>query len=158
MGDAVLQISQTNEFDANLSSITHKLQDSDSHSMTETTSQAAPQMSMQKSQMSQVKQGLTSVVNVTLPSQLIKQQQHRFGNSLLSTSTAKIQEETKQVIKTTNDIVDNDSQDEEDQNEIDEIIVGKGLGNTLKVLRNRGILGKQLVRGRNMDSTLETQL
>ena len=46
------------------------------------------------------------------------------------------------MIKTTNDIVDNDSQDEEDQNEIDEIIVGKGLGNTLKVLRNRGILGK----------------
>jgi len=32
--------------------------------------------------------------------------------------------------------------DEVDKNEIDEILVGKGLGNCLKVLRARGFLGK----------------
>ena len=43
----------------------------------------------------------------------------------------------------TGDLVDNESQEEEeDQNDINEIIVGKGLGNALKVLRDRGILGK----------------
>ena len=41
---------------------------------------------------------------------------------------------------------------------IDELIVGKGLGNALKVLRERGILGKGLIRGRNMDKSVETQL
>jgi len=39
---------------------------------------------------------------------------------------------------------------------IEETIVGKGLGNALKVLRERGLLGKSLVRGRNMDKTVET--
>ena len=44
-----------------------------------------------------------------------------------------------------------------EKNEIDEMIVGKGLGNALKVLRDRGLLGKHaLVRGRNTDRTLET--
>ncbi len=51
----------------------------------------------------------------------------------------------------------NDSDAESDgdnNNEIDELIVGKGLGNCLKVLRERGVLGKGLIRGRNMDRTL----
>lgn len=109
--------------------------------------------------MSQVKQGLTSVLNVTLPSQLIRQQQQRNGNSLLSTSTAKVQEENKQVgKKAENEGDDSQVEDEEEENVIDEIIVGKGLGNALKVLRDRGILGKTHIRGRNMDKTLETQL
>ena len=44
----------------------------------------------------------------------------------------------------TGELVDNESheEDEEDQHDINEIIVGKGLGNALKVLRDRGILGK----------------
>ena len=47
--------------------------------------------------------------------------------------------------------------EESDKNEIDEMIVGKGIGNALKVLRDRGLLGKHaLVRGRNTDRTLET--
>ena len=48
-------------------------------------------------------------------------------------------------------------EEESDKNEIDEMIVGKGIGNALKVLRDRGLLGKHaLVRGRNTDRTLET--
>ena len=70
----------------------------------------------------------------------------------------KVQEETKQVIRT---LEDNKSSDGSDAGEdlemaIDETIVGKGLGNALKVLRERGLLGKGLVRGRNMDKTVET--
>ena len=47
----------------------------------------------------------------------------------------------------------------DEKNQIDETIVGKGIGNALKVLRNRGLLGKHdLIKGRNTDRTLETQL
>ena len=54
---------------------------------------------------------------------------------------------------------DADDADSDAKNEIDETIVGKGIGNALKVLRDRGLLGKHaLVRGRNTDRTLETQL
>ena len=51
-----------------------------------------------------------------------------------------------------------DVDEDDEKNEIDETLVGKGIGNCLKVLRDRGLLGKQLVRGRNMDQTLESQL
>lgn len=117
--------------------------------------------------MSQVKQGLTSVVNVTLPSQLIRQNHRMAGrDSLLSASTAKVREETKQVAVTTTGAEtgdksaenNTDSDDNDEGNAIDEVLVGKGLGNCLNVLRKRGVLGKGIVRGRNMDRTLESQL
>ena len=66
-------------------------------------------------------------------------------------STAKAAEESKQQ----NTERSAESEDDE-TNEIDEKLVGKGLGNCLQVLRARGLLGKQLVRGRNMDRTLES--
>ena len=78
---------------------------------------------------------------------------------MLGASTAKVMEETKQINTA---ITNNDSGEvssaEDDKNEIEETLVGKGLGNCLKVLRDRGLLGKQLVRGRNLDRTLESQL
>ena len=53
----------------------------------------------------------------------------------------------------------NEEDDVDGKNEIDEAIVGKGIGNALKVLRDRGLLGKHdLIKGRNTDRTLETQL
>ena len=117
----------------------------------------APAEEQFSSQMSQVRQGLTSVVNVILPSQLIKQQRLSLqSKSLLATSTAKVAEDSKQV---DGDEAEGSAEsDEDEKNEIDEKLVGKGLGNCLQVLRARGILGKQLVRGRNKDQTLESQL
>ena len=74
----VLEISQTNEFDANFASIQHKLQETEAQAkiqstdVIDTTGAASVQFS---GQMSSVKQGLTSVVNVTLPSQVMRRQQ-----------------------------------------------------------------------------------
>ena len=71
------------------------------------------------------------------------------------------------MIDTTGDgamqLADNDSDGEpgdssEDDEAINEALVGKGLGNCLQVLRKRGVLGKGFVKGRNTDKTLETQL
>ena len=85
------------------------------------------------------------------------------NNFLLSTSTAKAREESKASKATDADedkkqqSDEDDSENESEKNEIDETIVGKGIGNALKVLRDRGLLGKHaLVRGRNTDRTLET--
>ena len=58
-------------------------------------------------------------------------------------------------------MVDGGSSDEDDADEkveINEQLVGKGIGNALKVLRERGMLGKQFIRGRNMDQSLESTL
>ena len=85
------------------------------------------------------------------------------NNFLLSTSTTKAREESK-ASKAADADEDkkqqsdkDDSENESEKNEIDETIVGKGIGNALKVLRDRGLLGKHaLVRGRNTDRTLET--
>ena len=62
-----------------------------------------------------------------------------------------MQEESKQINTVPADISD-------EEGGIDEMLVGKGIGNALKVLRERGALGKNLVRGRNMDKTVESQL
>ena len=87
------------------------------------------------------------------------------NNFLLSTSTAKAREESKaskvadadEENKKQLQSDEDDSGNESEKNEIDETIVGKGIGNALKVLRDRGLLGKHaLVRGRNTDRTLET--
>ena len=76
----------------------------------------------------------------------------------MSTSTAKVKEETKQIVKD-GEIAEAASDEEEDEkNAIDEVLVSKGLGNALKVLRDRGLLGKQMTRGRNMDRTMNDQL
>ena len=79
---------------------------------------------------------------------------------MLGASTAKAAEETKQINTaiTNNDSAEVSSDAEDDKNEIEEMLVGKGLGNCLKVLRDRGVLGKQFVRGRNLDQTLQSQL
>ena len=93
--DNGLQISVTNEFDANLSSIIHRLTETPlAESAGKSENESASATIGFSSQMSQVKRGLTSVVDVALPSQLIRQQ--RPKNAALSTSTAKVQEESKQ--------------------------------------------------------------
>lgn len=38
---------------------------------------------------------------------------------------------------------------------MDETIVGKGVGNALKVFRQRGMLGRDFVKGRTLDKTLD---
>jgi U4/U6.U5 tri-snRNP-associated protein 1 len=45
-----------------------------------------------------------------------------------------------------------------EKNEIDEMLVGKGIANALKVFRQRGMLGSAPNRGRTKDQTLEKQL
>ena len=50
---------------------------------------------------------------------------------------------------------DNESAGGEDQpetkNELDELLLGRGIGNALKVMRVRGALGVSKVKGRNLD-------
>jgi hypothetical protein len=41
---------------------------------------------------------------------------------------------------------------------LEETVVGKGIGNALKVFRERGLLGRDLTKGRNKDKTLKEQL
>lgn len=38
---------------------------------------------------------------------------------------------------------------------MEETIVGKGIGNALKVFRERGLLGRDLIKGRTKDKTME---
>jgi len=45
--------------------------------------------------------------------------------------------------------------DDEDRNELNETVIGKGIGNALKVFRERGLLGKSSFKGRNLDTSLE---
>ena len=50
---------------------------------------------------------------------------------------------------------DNESEEAEEntreKNVLDELIVGKGIGNALKVMRTRGVLGVSKIKGRNLD-------
>ena len=41
---------------------------------------------------------------------------------------------------------------------LNEIVIGKGIGNALKVFRERGMLGRDFHHGRTLDKTLEEQL
>ena len=54
---------------------------------------------------------------------------------------------------------DNESAEAEeapdDKNVLDELLIGKGIGNALKVMRERGSLGKTQVKGRNLDQSTE---
>jgi hypothetical protein len=38
---------------------------------------------------------------------------------------------------------------------LEETIIGKGLGNALKVFRERGMLGRDMTKGRNKDKTVK---
>ena len=38
---------------------------------------------------------------------------------------------------------------------LNEIVIGKGIGNALKVFRERGMLGRDFHHGRTLDKTLE---
>jgi len=48
--------------------------------------------------------------------------------------------------------------DEDQDVGIEETVIGKGIGNALKVFRERGMLGRDFHRGRTLDKTLEQQL
>ena len=41
------------------------------------------------------------------------------------------------------------------KNMLDELLVGKGIGNALKVMRTRGVLGVSKIKGRNLDKSCE---
>ncbi len=43
----------------------------------------------------------------------------------------------------------------EEDGGLNEIVIGKGIGNALKVFRERGMLGRDFHRGRTLDKTLE---
>ena len=114
--------------------------------------------------LNQVKAGMTSVVNIALPSQMVK---HKAKPEyLLSASTSKVREESKIALKDPVKMVDNESgaaeqeidNAEDTKNVLDEMIIGKGIGNALKVMRDRGVLGKTQVKGRNLDPSTESQL
>jgi len=112
--------------------------------------------------LNQAKAGMTSVANVKLPSEMIKHKAASKPTFLLSNSTAKVNEESKIALidnATIKDYNSNiDSEIEEDKNVLDEMVIGKGIGNALKVMRNRGVLGKTQVKGRNLDPSTESQL
>ena len=65
---------------------------------------------------------------------------------MLSSSTSKVREESKaSKADFTPMIQDNESaeaEEIEEANVLNEIIIGKGIGNALKVMRSRGMLGK----------------
>jgi hypothetical protein len=93
------------------------------------------------------KAGMTSVVNVVLPSQRIKLQKSK---DLVFTSAVEDKKEAS------TEMIETDSKPIK-PTEIEEILVGKGIGNALKVLRERGMLGiKNIISvGRTLDQTLE---
>ena len=47
------------------------------------------------------------------------------------------------------------SDNSEEDGGLNEIVIGKGIGNALKVFRERGMLGRDFHRGRTLDKTLE---
>jgi len=114
--------------------------------------------------LNQAKAGMTSVVNVPLPSEIVKQKAASKPAFHLSNSTAKVKEESKIAMKNNATMQDNESgvdeqdNDEEKNDILDETTIGKGIGNALKVMRNRGLLGKTHVKGRNLDPSTESQL
>ena len=90
---------------------------------------------------------MTSVVNIALPSQIAKQKVK--PDFLLSSSTVKTREESKIAKKEIAQMQDNESGAEaqeadnaDEKNVLDEMIIGKGIGNALKVMRDRNLLGK----------------
>jgi len=160
-----LEITQSDEFDANLKSITSRLEQEKEEGVADInqisgaqTGTTAPSFNL-----NQVKAGMTSVVNIALPSQMIKQ---KVKPDWLSSSTSKVREESKIAKKDNTKMVDNESGAEEQvidnaedtKNVLDERIIGKGIGNALKVMRDRGVLGKTQVKGRNLDPSTESQL
>lgn len=50
------------------------------------------------------------------------------------------------------------SDPEPEDNGLKETLIGKSLGNALKVFRDAGQLGKESIRGRNKDQSLDNQL
>jgi len=89
-----LEITQSDEFDANLKSITSRLEQEKEEGVADInqipgaqTGTTAPSFNL-----NQVKAGMTSVVNIALPSQMIKQ---KVKPDWLSSSTSKVREESK---------------------------------------------------------------
>ena len=115
-----LEISATDEFDANLATITSRIQ---------AESEMPPQGQMQFSSLQKSTAGLTSVLNVVLPSQRVKYQKPK--DLLFISDPVKPQEELKVLTMAESKI------------ETDELIIGKGIANALKVFRERGMLGAQ---------------
>lgn len=92
--------------------------------------------------MQSAKAGITSVVNVMLPSQRIKQQRPNERMFSTSDATDKPMEEIKSIIEKAEKVV-----------EIEETLVGNGIANALKVFRERGMLGagNAITKGRTLD-------
>lgn len=86
------------------------------------------------------KAGMTSVVNVMMPSQRIQ----KTVNLSQAKPTTDVDQQSKY-----------DAGAPEDDQGLSETIIGKGIGNALKVFRERGMIGRDQHRGRTLDKTLE---
>ena len=83
---------------------------------------------------------MTSVVNVTLPSQRIREKSKNITNSF---STMGSNEEVKEnQAKIQEKIMTKEEEDKiyEEVRDLEEKLVGKGIGNALMVFRERGML------------------
>ena len=70
----------------------------------------------------------------------------------MAASTKTLKEESKTTLPV--DIVESTCED----TGLEEMVIGKGIGNALKIMRERGLLGRDTVRGRTKDETLNNQL
>jgi hypothetical protein len=111
------------------------------------------------------KSGMTSVVNVPLPTEVLGHFAPGYSSCVPSSyqPTPKLEpqkslgpeekEEEKNVAKTEVKPIA-----PLEENALDELLIGKGVGNAIKVLRGRKLLGHTMYIGRSKDSTGEQEL
>ena len=98
---------------------------------------------------SQAKGGFTSVVNVQLPSQRIRESAKLHESRFQTPFRAEEEKKTEEV---------EDTKEDETMHALQEQLVGKGVGFALKIFRERGMLGQIEAIGRNKEKTIEQQL
>ena len=83
---------------------------------------------------------MTSVVNVTLPSQRIREKSKNITNSFSTMGSN--EEEKESQAKIQEKIMTKEEEDKiyEEVRDLEEKLVGKGIGNALMVFRERGML------------------
>mmetsp|Transcript_12780 Transcript_12780/g.12682 ORF Transcript_12780/g.12682 Transcript_12780/m.12682 type:complete len:175 (+) Transcript_12780:919-1443(+) len=96
---------------------------------------------------------MTSVLNVTLPSQrLIQQSSTSYFKPPPPSKPKKVEEETK------GENLEEEEDEDDGEEEFRGKLVGRGIGVALKVFREKGLLHKSIFFGRNKDQTLDKQL
>ena len=95
--------------------------------------QVSSSFSLQKA-----KDGFTSVFELALPTQRIRAQK----NIISAKTDQKPKIDSKEIEKVIDD-------------GLEEKIIGKSLANALNAFRGHGLLGRDVVKGRNLDTSLE---